>query len=220
MKTDALTDSVTGQQVSAPRTRGWFRWYVQSVRLADVGPAHAGWFQDQRRAKDPKVVGPAHAGMVRDLLRISRGRRGRPRARGHGSLAAGSHAARRASAPRTRGWFGPSRCSGEAFGVGPAHAGMVPWPPLPCSRISPVRAVTGTSSTASRAHSSTRGAGVQQDGDDRPVPARHHRSRMRRHEPHPNKGGEFRPGPYSVIELSAQPILMPSFQPQAVSQAL
>ncbi len=93
---------------SAPRTRGWFAGVAVLGAVADVGPAHAGMVRTSRRTRRCDVR--------------------RPRARGDGSSLMRASRSASWSAPRTRGWF--YGCPGTCpFGrVGPAHAGMVPWP--------------------------------------------------------------------------------------------
>ncbi len=63
--------------------------------------------------------------MVPSIPRSGRSTWRRPRARGDGSHGGATPTHRKASAPRTRGWFPHPRRLRVRAGVGPAHAGMV-----------------------------------------------------------------------------------------------
>src|SRR5690606_32980149 len=104
MRTAHRPGKLPGQQVSAPRTRGWTelpRWPVGG-----------------------RVVGPAHAGMDRATSLAGWRPRGRPRARGDGPFSAKLRDVVKTSAPRTRGWTTRSDHGAFQPHVGPAHAGM------------------------------------------------------------------------------------------------
>src|SRR5262245_32788076 len=107
MKTRPPRPRLTGQQVSAPRTRGW-----SDLRVAGPGVHH---------------VGPAHAGMVPRVLSSFGASHRRPRARGDGPPNGPRPNLRKRSAPRTRGWSRHVGLVRAVLVVGPAHAGMVPW---------------------------------------------------------------------------------------------
>ncbi len=109
MKTRPARDKTPGQEVSAPRTRGWFR--------------------PQQPHRPGHQVGPAHAGMVPRSSSTSKPPDCRPRARGDGSQVDKDLFDLYLSAPRTRGWFAARRLDGGGRRVGPAHAGMVPVSP-------------------------------------------------------------------------------------------
>ncbi len=100
-----LADQPLPSSRSAPRQRGWFRYWGSQ--------------------KPMEQVGPAPAGVVRTRSSRARCASCRPRASGGGSPRSSPCGSSVRSAPRQRGWFRGMASSGPFEVVGPAPAGVV-----------------------------------------------------------------------------------------------
>ncbi len=114
-----------------PRARGDGPYYYGGgLAVGPSAPRTRGWSHRRAAGRQQAPVGPAHAGMVPSPGSWAAAGAGRPRARGDGPPRPRQESPGQWSAPRTRGWSVQMDFSVTVSVVGPAHAGMVPWPDM------------------------------------------------------------------------------------------